>query len=63
MTFEEILELITFSSLEVKRNHYGKHYVLHTTIYGSSPEFGTINEIRQWIEKNLGWQIVNKIRD
>lgn len=63
LTFEEILDSINFSQIEVLQNDDGKHYVLHTNLYGSSPTCKTIQELRNWIETKLGWQIINKCRE
>lgn len=63
LSFEEILNSIDFLQIEVLQNDDGKHYVLHTKSYGSSPTCKTIHELRNWIETKLGWQIINKCRE
>lgn len=60
LSLEEILENINFSSIEVLSHGsgwVGTRYVLHTYNYGSSWYCETMEELKQWIIKELGWQL------
>jgi hypothetical protein len=60
MTLQEMLEKISFRSLEVIHSGsgwVGTRYVLHTFNYGSSHECDSLADLMKWIEKHLGWML------
>lgn len=63
LSLQKMLEKINFKSLEVVHTGtgwVGTRYVLHTHNYGSSHPCQTFDELKQWIEKHLGWQLREK---
>lgn len=60
-SLEHMLDKIAFKSLESKYvstgTWAGHAYILHTHNYGNSGPCRTLDEVKDWITKNLGWQL------